>query len=346
MHGSAIITEFGERRVRAMVARYVLRGLLTLILLALATPFAFLAAAKWREGLPPGRAGMPGNYIRADGLDIHYESWGPEGGPVILLIHGTIAWSHTFAPIAERLAAKGYHVIAPDMPPFGYSTRPEDGDYSRQALARRIIAFSNALNLKRVTLVGHSFGGGGTVEAAMRNPELVTGLVLLDPALRLSAPNPAKPLGGLMEIPFLGDAVIASTFANPLLTGHGLRSFVQDARVATAELVALYGQPLDVDGTTAAIRNWYLTGLFGDERTALSAKREPYRFFNRPVLLIWGREDTVTPLEQGLELRDLFPRSRLAILPGVNHIPQIEDPDRTAELIADFGAEVSWLLRV
>ncbi len=316
--------------------RWSLRFLLVIAILVIGIPTAFLIAATIREELPAGSSGMHGSYIKADGLDIHYERWGPENGPALILVHGTIAWSKTWAPMAERLAAKGYRVLAADFPPFGYSSRPEDGDYSRTALARRILAFANAMNIQRFTLIGHSFGGGGTIEAAFHDTDRLNGLVLLDPAVRLDNPRPDKPLGWLVDLPTAGKAFIASTFTNSFTTGFGLRSFVKDPAVATDALVALYRQAFEVRGTTEAVRKWYLRGLFGDESNALSADRDNYRRYKLPVLLIWGQDDTVTPLPQGEELHRLLPNSTLAVLPNVNHIPQIETPDQTAALISEF----------
>ena len=320
--------------------RWIVRLLLALVILAIGIPTAFLVVVTSREKLAPGRSGMPGSYVEADGLDIHYQAWGPENGPAIILVHGTIAWSKTWTPVAEQLAAKGYRVVAADFPPFGYSSRPRDGDYSRSALARRILAFANAMNIQRFILVGHSFGGGGTIEAAFLDPGRLNGLILLDPAVRLDNPRPDKPLGRLVDLPIAGNAFIASTFTNPMTTGFGLRSFVKDPSVATDALVALYRQAFEVQGTTEAVRRWYLGGLFGDESNALSANRDNYRRFTRPVLLIWGQDDTVTPLQQGEELHRLLPNSTLSVLPNVNHIPQIETPDHTATLISEFASKL------
>lgn len=330
------------------IRRWLFRLLLTVLVIAVSVPTAFLAIASSRQSLPSGREGMPGDYVRADGLDMHFRSWGPKDGPAILLVHGTLAWSQTWAPVAERLAEKGYRVLAADFPPFGYTSRPLDGDYSRVALARRIIAFADAMNLERFVLVGHSFGGGGTMEAAFAHSSRIAGLVLLDPALRLATPRPDVPLGWLMKSPAAGSAVIASTFANPMTTGYGLKSFIKDPAIATDERVAIYRQPLDVKGTTDAIRKWFLTGLYGDERSSRSANLANYRQFKMPVLLVWGRDDTVTPLRQGEALRALLPNAALFVLDDVNHIPQIEKPAETAALILDFAGDLlsSFKLRL
>ncbi|WP_065776554.1 MULTISPECIES: alpha/beta hydrolase [unclassified Ensifer] len=322
------------------ILRWFIRIALGIAFILITVLAVFSGLAGWRESVPAGRDGREGSYVQVEGRDMHYMSWGLEGGPVVILVHGTVSWAKTWQPVAERLAERGYRVLAPDFPPFGYSERPGDGDYSRAALARRIIGFADAVGVERFLLAGHSFAGGGTLEAAFSNPDRIAGLVLLDAALRLSTPSPEPPLGAWMRMPVLGDAITASTFTNPLTIGYGLRSFVHDPAIVSPDLVVVYREPLAVAGATQSTRLWYLSGLFGDERGSPSADREQYRRFTRPVLLIWGRQDTVTPLAQGEELAGLVPSAELVVLEDVNHIPQLEKPGEVADLIADFAGRV------
>ncbi len=325
------------RSIAIRIAR-ILAGIAGAVIgIALLLFAGFYAASIWRESLPPGRDGQPGEYLQADGLDLHYREWGPKTGQAILLIPGAMAWSETWAPIAERLGNDGLRVIAPDLPPFGYSERPSSGDYSRNAQARRILAFADAAGLKQFVLLGHSFGGGATMETALIAPDRTSGLVLLDVALGLGRPPSKPPLAPLFSAPGLREAIMAATFTNPLMIGKGLRDFVaDDDAVATPERIAVYSRPLDVKGTSHAIADWFVTGLFGNEENSRAFKTENYRGFEKPALLIWGKEDSVTPLAQGEEIASLLPKAQFSVLDGVNHIPQIEAPEKTASLIAAF----------
>lgn len=283
-----------------------------------------------RETADPGQAaGEAARFVPVDGLAVHYRQWGPDDGPPLILIHGTLAWAQTWRDIAAPLGEAGYRVLAPDLPPFGYSQRPSDGDYSRAAQARIILGFADALGLDRFALAGHSFGGGATVEAAMAAPDRISALVLLDVALGLDSKT-----GGLLPrflaMAPLRNSLAAATFANPWLTGMGLRDFIADDALATPERVALYQRPLSVTGTTPAIGDWLLTGLFGEHAGARSRDKANYRALPMPALVLWGREDTVTPLAQGEEIAALLAHSRLVVLDGVNHIPHLEQPQRVA----------------
>jgi pimeloyl-ACP methyl ester carboxylesterase len=125
------------------------------------------------------------------------------------------------------------------------------------------------------------------------------------------------------------------------MVGPGLRFFIENDDIVTAERIALYARPLNVQGTTDAVGNWLLTGLYHDERTSRSADLANYRIFHAPVLVIWGRDDSVTPLDQGEEIAALFPHAQLVVLDGVNHIPQVEAPQSVIDNIGRFMARIA-----
>lgn len=312
---------------------------LTLLLLALIV-LAFAALRGWAAWREAGNVADDdsGSRIVVAGLAIHYREWGPADGPPLLLVHGAMAWSQTWRDIAAPLGEDGFRVIAPDLPPFGHSQRPADRDYSRVAQADLIRGFADAIGLDRFALAGHSFGGGATVEAALALGGRVERLILLDVALGLGNEDAGPPMAGLLGMRPLRNALVSATFTNPLMIGKGLRDFIHDDALVTPERIALYRRPLDRPGTTDAVGDWFMTGLFGDERATRAADPGAYRAFAAPVLVIWGREDTVTPLDQGRAIAALFPDARLAVLDDVNHIPHVEAPARTAELIAAFLA--------
>jgi 2-hydroxymuconate-semialdehyde hydrolase len=264
----------------------------------------------------------PGTFLTVDELELHTMTWGPEAGPLILLVPGTSAWAHTWVELAEPLAARGFHVVAMDLPPFGYSERPTDDTYDRPAQAARILGVLDALDARRAVLVGHSFGGGATVEAAMGAPPgQLAQLVLLSPALGLGAAD--SPVAPLMRIPTVREPLVSMTFTSPAFLPVGVRAMMADPSQATAERVARYQQPLDVQGTTRAVGAW-LPELLAPT-SARSHDPEAYRTLALPTTLVWGSHDTVTPLAQGQALAALLPDARLVVLDDVGHLPQLED---------------------
>lgn len=311
--------------------------LLTLIVAVAVALMTFGYLALRRENLPPrAAAGSDGKYVTAGGLAIHYKEWGPPSGKPLVLMPGSFAWSETFRDIAIPLGELGWRVISPDMPPFGYSERPSDHDYGRSAQAGRLLDFADALKLEKFALGVHSYGGGAAIEAAFISPERIEGLVLMDVALGLGREANGPPLAWLLKYDAVRNLLTAATFTNPLMIGKGLRDFVADDAIVTPERIEIYARPGDVEGTTVAVGLWLFTGLYADERDSYSADLANYRAFEPPVLVIWGRDDTVTPLAQGEEIAAAFPKGRLQVLDRVNHIPHVERPAEVVSAIDDF----------
>ncbi len=331
-------TNHGPRRpIVRKAGRFLLGAAIVLVVALLVGLAAFRIMAMVRESAPVAPPAETARFTTVDGLRVHYMEWGDPNGPKLLLVHGTLAWSRTWRDIAGPLGERGFHVIAPDLPPFGYSERPQDHDYSRAAQSRRILGFADAIGLERFALGVHSYGGGAAIEAAFSAPERIEALILLDVALGLNRPpSSGPPLAGLLSNAQLRNVVVAATFTNPLMIGPGLRDFIHDDSVVTDERIALYRAPLSQPGTTEAVGRWLFTGLFNDESAARSADVGNYYSFDTPVLVIWGRQDTVTPLEQGEFIAASFAKGRLDVLDGVNHIPHVEDPGRVFALIEPF----------
>jgi pimeloyl-ACP methyl ester carboxylesterase len=110
---------------------------------------------------------------------------------------------------------------------------------------------------------------------------------------------------------------------NPLLTDRLLRSMVA-RKESAAPWVATIQQPMRRRGTTAAYAAW-LPALFATDDGGLSRRSAELRLITVPVALIWGEADTVTPIAQGEEIARLVRARSFARLPGVGHIPHIED---------------------
>jgi pimeloyl-ACP methyl ester carboxylesterase len=278
-----------------------------------------------------------GKFVRAADVELFVQEDGPAGGTPVLFVHGTGAWSETWRSTLTAAAAAGFRAIAIDLPPFGFSQRPDAPRYSREDQGRRILGALDALAIDKAILVGHSFGGGPTVEAAMLQPQRLRGLVLVDVALGLPAGGaaPSEPsalLDSLFGVRALRDGVVAAFLTNPQFTRTLLQMFIADPAKATDERVGIYQQPLAVKGSTQAIGAW-LPAFFASPAAARSGTPDAYRALAMPVAIIWGDADTVTPLAQGEHLARLVNRAELVVLPGIGHIPQLEDPARFNETL-------------
>ena len=167
----------------ARIVAYSLGALLLAVALILAG--YRVAAARRETQSRQDAAPKSGRFVHAADVELFVQEEGPTDGAPIVFVHGTGAWSEIWRGTMHALAGAGFRAIALDMPPFGYSTRPASVDYGDGAQARRILGALDALQLQRVTLVGHSFGGRPTMQATFVAPQRVERLVLVDAALDL-----------------------------------------------------------------------------------------------------------------------------------------------------------------
>ncbi|HEX8380071.1 MAG TPA: alpha/beta hydrolase [Allosphingosinicella sp.] len=247
---------------------------------------------------------------------------GPLDGPPVMLVHGTAAWRGFWKDVAAHLAGKGWRVIAVDLPPFGWSEHDPQARYGRIDQAERLAAVLAAAARRPAVVVGHSFGGGPATELALRRPERLRSLVLVDAALgNLDAPAEG---GGALSVRPIAAAATAATVTNPAAMGPLLRSLIERKETAEAWLPVLK-QPMRRRGSTSAYAAW-LPSLFATDDGALSRRSQGLRRLAVPLALIWGEADTVTPIAQGRRIAALGRARSFATLRGVGHIPHIEAP--------------------
>jgi pimeloyl-ACP methyl ester carboxylesterase len=317
------------------LARWVSRAVLTIVALGIILVVGFRLAAAWRESEPTPGAPSTGQYVpTADGR--MFAQVRGSGTPVIL-VHGTAAWSGFWSDTADQLAQAGFQAIAIDLPPFGFSDHSPAAAYTRSDQARRILDLVRALQLKDPLIVGHSFGAGPAADAVMREPSAFKGLVLVCAALGLPTEGDEPPpddaiVRAILGQPLVAEALVASTVTNPLLTRTLLRSFLYRKDAATGHQADILRQPLNRSGTTRSYARWLPSLLFVD-RAAISARPSNYSQLRTPTALIWGREDTVTPLPQGNRLHSLIVGSTLDVIDGTGHIPHIEAPAEFTKLL-------------
>ena len=204
------------------------------------------------EAAPAG-----GRFVRAADVDVFVQELGPADAPVVLFVHGMGAWSELWRETLAATAAAGFRAVALDLPPFGFSERPTIGAYGRQPQARRILGVIDALGVERVTLVGHSFGGGPTMEAVLLAPQRVRALVLADAAIGLDVASAGGgPVATVLSARALRNAVVSATATNPLLSRSLLARFVARPAAVTDARVRVLQQPLVVQGATDAFGDW------------------------------------------------------------------------------------------
>lgn len=298
-----------------------------------------------RESQPFTRGESYGEkFVTVSGKKLAYwESGNPAGKPVIM-VHGFGAWSQTWTDQVDTLSGS-YHVFALDMAPFGYSESIGVSEFSRAKQGARILEFMEALQIEKPVIIAHSYGGRAVAEATLSHPERFSGIVFVDAALSVfpdgKTDDFTAPTGMakyIAEHPSVRDIILRSTMNNPLFARALFGTFIRDKTTLSDERLAIYTRPFEVAGKTRDVGNWLSYALLYPD-TGISRDAKAYEKLNVPTLIIWGREDTVTPIAQGLALQSHIPNSELVILEGVNHIPQVEDPAGMKKALEEFFAK-------
>lgn len=267
------------------------------------------------------------------GMKLHYHEAGEESGTPVVLLHGggpgASAWSN-FGPSVERFS-RYRRTIAPDQPGFGHSDKPEIQGHFFTFSADTLAALLDELGLEKVHLVGNSLGGGTAVRFALDRPDRVGRLALMGPgglSLNLFAPDPTEGIKRLYQFAG-GEGPTREKLA------AFLRTMVYDQSLITEELIEeRFRIASDPDslramasmGKSFAQPDTYEQGLLW---------REAYKL-RQQVLLLWGREDRVNPLDGALTALKLIPKARLHVFGGCGHWAQVEKFDEFHQLVTGF----------
>jgi len=279
---------------------------------------SYMCESEDRKDAAPER----GRYITVGDSEIFIQEEGSPANPLVLFTHGTGAWSEIWRPTLEELAKEGYYTVAIDLPPFGYSVPPVEGNYAKAEQGRRINSLLRKLTNHPATIVGHSFGSGPAMEAYFSNPARYDKIVLVSAALGLVDESEER---SAITLPsWLLETVTSMTLTNPLLTKFFLGQLVADPSKIDDADVQMIKTPLAVRGASKEISRW-LPILLRNDLVAMSSHLEQYRQISIPTILIWGDKDTTTPLQVATDLVQKIPDARLYVLEGIGHIPHLED---------------------
>ncbi|KLO44617.1 hypothetical protein ABW17_07885 [Mycobacterium nebraskense] len=256
-------------------------------------------------------------------------------GPALLLIHGVGDKSTAWEPVHAKLARR-FTVIAPDLLGHGESEKPR-ADYSLAAFANGMRDLLAALDIDRVTLVGHSFGGGVAMQFAYQYPQLVERIVLVSSggvaqevsmALRLAA----MPLGSetlaMLRMPGVMPAI--RLFGRAMANVLGPNNLGHDV----ADVINLLEGFRDARALSAFART--LRSVVDRRGQFVTMLDRSYLAQPIPVQVIWGEDDFVIPVDHARIAHEALPGSRLEIFENSGHMPFKDDPDRFVEVIERF----------
>jgi pimeloyl-ACP methyl ester carboxylesterase len=271
-------------------------------------------------------------FIEVNGRRTRVRVDGDPANPPVLLIHGIGRSMEDWAPQFEPLA-QSYRVIALDVPGFGFSERLRE-PISLAALTRGVAHTLDALGETRpVHVVGNSLGGALAQQLLVQQPDRVASLALINSA---GFGSEVTMLLRMLTLPVLGELSTRRPSRSSAVLFE--RLIHADKSVATKQRVdhayAISRQPhsgVVLRETTMAVGS--PRGVKPEWRRELAAAVAEHP---RPTLVIWGTRDRVLPAHHIEEARRVYPHAELRLLSGVGHMPQIECPQRFADLLLPF----------
>ncbi len=285
--------------------------------------FASMSALLERAGLE-----YRGDFLELDGRRIHYLDYGD--GPPVLLLHGGGAGSAIWFRQIEVLS-RTRRVIAPDHPVFGLSSQAAYESPFTELLVRYITGFMDALGLDRVDVVALSMGAQMALAMTLTNPDRFNRLVVIDSA----GLGKAFPwIFRLATVPLFGRLVVKPN-------RWGQDNLFKTLEVVNSEFedAGAYKQyAYDVtlaNGHARAMRSSLsvITTLSG-QKTIFTD--EELRSITNPLLVIWGAQDKMFPVEHGYRLVRMAPDASLQVIENARHVPLLDNPDQVNELIGGF----------
>ena len=261
------------------------------------------------------------------------EAGADSGGPVVLLVHGIASRASQWEQVLSLLG-ETCHVLAPDLLGHGLSAKPR-GDYSLGAHACGIRDLLAALGHDRVSLVGHSLGGGIAMQFAYQFPERVERLALVC----------SGGLGKEVSVFLRAATLPGADLVLPLLAGRWVRQgaaslgrLLHQARVTVPtgleECLVGFGSLSDRGSREAFVHT--ARSVLDPAGQRVDARDRLYLAADLPLFVVWGRKDAIIPVSHGEALARSVPGTTLEVFEQSGHFPHLTEPARLAEVLADW----------
>ncbi len=257
----------------------------------------------------------------------HYRFYGPEHGPVLLMIHGATVPGWEFDRLAPLLHAAGIRTLIPDLYGHGFSARPRLR-YDYDLFTRQMTELLEALSIEQpIDVFGHSMGAAVGACLASRHPQAINRIVLAAPLVNFTG---IMTSARLLALPAIGE-MLMPIYIKPMLVRRRRQRYrnLEDGR-----WVEMFIRQVKIPGFGYMMLSLLRCGTLGDQSARyIELNRQPHE-----LLVLRGDEDSIMPRHQLDQLRELLPRAKFVEIENAPHAFVITHPETLAPHIVDFLA--------
>ncbi|MBC7889069.1 MAG: alpha/beta fold hydrolase [Ferruginibacter sp.] len=283
------------------------------------------AVAEW---LDKNEYPFVSNYFTVNNTQQHYIDVGT--GETLLFVHGTPSWSFDFRKLIKELLQQ-YRCIAVDHIGFGLSGKPADYDYSTQNHGKTLEAFIDHLQLKNISLVLHDFGGPIGFDYALKNPENISRIIVLNSWLWDSGAEPGfAKLKKILKSPLLPFLYRNFNFSARYLLPASFGEHKLPAKILQ-QYIKPFNKRSERTGPLAFARS-----LVNDQRWFEELWMQRSVLNTKPMLFIWGMKDKFITGNYLDKFISGFSNSFVKKLDTCGHFPQEECADEVTQSIKYF----------
>lgn len=250
----------------------------------------------------------------------------PDADPAeaVVLVHGNPGagsdWRDLMTPVSEFV-----RVVAPDMPGFGSAEMRDDQDYTVAGYARHLEGVIDSLDIERVHLVAHDFGGPWALTYAANNLDRIASVTLINTGVFLG--YRWHRAARVWRTPVAGE--VFQRIATPRVARAAIAHDNPNLDARWVSRIAAHMRPW---GTKRAILRLYRSTQIESMPPLAAALRER----DLPCLIVWGTGDAYIPTVMAERQREPFPSAQIHTIPGAGHWVWLEQPERVAELVVPF----------
>lgn len=272
------------------------------------------------------------HFVKIEGIKIHYREWITASDSAkgnVLLIHGFSGSTFSWRKNIDTLVHAGYHVVAVDVPPFGFSSREKKVNHSVSANALLLWKLADSLNNKQWIIAGHSMGASIAGAMAAMHPDKTAKLILVDGTFGdVEKSNKVNFLGWLVStgpVKRLAEVIAKKKFYNY----EKFKELLTSAYAKEPDSLAIVGylEPFKIKRTASAILE------LSRSKEIQSLKLSD---ITGPILVVWGSKDTWIPIEAWRNFIKKYPSAKFEVIEGAGHCSMETNSNEFNKLMINF----------